>query len=333
MVIKVGMISFAHIHASAYADCLKQIPEQAQLAGIFDDNMERARAAGQQYNAPVFSSAEELLSQDIDAVMICSENIKHKPYTLLSAEAKKPIMCEKPIATNIADAQEMIDACQKNGVQLMIAFPCRYSAPIIRARQLVRSGKLGKIIGLKGTNRGTMPGSWFIQKELSGGGAVLDHTVHVIDVWRWMLEEEVVKVYAESGQLFYPDINIDDTGLLSVEFQGGAFGTLDTSWSRPNNSFPTWGDVTMEIVGEKGSITLDAFRQRVDVYNNDTVRAQWLSWTDDINLEMVKAFVKMVAEGEPSPVPGYAGFKAMEVALGAYRSIEQAVPVALPLSA
>ena len=123
MVIKVGMISFAHIHASAYADCLKQIPEQAQLAGIFDDNMERARAAGQQYNAPVFSSAEELLSQDIDAVMICSENIKHKPYTLLSAEAKKPIMCEKPIATNIADAQEMIDACQKNGVRLMIAFP------------------------------------------------------------------------------------------------------------------------------------------------------------------------------------------------------------------
>ena len=101
------------------------------------------------------------------------------------------------------------------------------------------------------------------QKKLSGGGAVLDHTVHVIDVWRWMLEEEVVKVYAESGQLFYPDINIDESGLLSVEFQGGAFGTLDTSWSRPNNSFPTWGDVTMEIVGEKGSIPAIS---AVDVY-------------------------------------------------------------------
>ncbi len=331
MTTRIGMISFAHLHAHSYAASLKQIPEQAEIAGVFDDNPERGKEAAEGLNVPFFDSCEQLLEQDIQGVVICSENAKHKDFALQSAEAGKHILCEKPISISVPDAQSMIDSCSKNNIKLMIAFPCRFITSIVRIYQLLQEGRLGKILAMKGTNRGTMPGGWFIEKNLAGGGAVMDHTVHVVDAWRWMLNKDVVSVYAESDQLFYSDINIDDTGLLSLEFEGGIFATLDTSWSRPNASFPTWGDVTMEIVGEKGSLSLDAFRQQLEIYNNDMVKSQWVCWTDDPNLAMIKGFIKMIENNDESPVPGYDGLKAMEVALAAYRSIEAKGPVALPL--
>ncbi len=331
MTIRLGIISFAHMHAYSYADCITQL-EGVELAGVFDEDENRANEAAKQFHTQAFTDCGALLQQDIQGVVICTENIHHKKYTLMAADAQKHILCEKPIATNIADANEMIDHCKQQGVQLMIAFPCRYSTVINRVHFIVSKGKLGNIFGMAGTNRGTMPGGWFIQTELSGGGAVLDHTVHVVDVWRWMLGKEVVSVYAEAAQNFYSDIHVEDTGLLSLEFEGGTFATLDTSWSRPNASFPTWGDVTMEITGDQGSISVDAFKQHVAIYNNKTVKAEWASWTDNIDLGLIRSFTKMIREGKEAPVTGYDGLKAMEVALGAYRSIETGEPVSLPFS-
>jgi len=320
------------MHAHSYAACLQQLSGRAQLAGFYDDNAERGRSAAEKFGVPFFDSCNNLFNS-VEGVMVCSENAKHEEHVLLAAQAGKPVLCEKPISTSIPSARMMMNACQSHGVQLMIAFPCRYNAPIVRMRQLIAGGVLGKILAMKGTNHGSMPGGWFVDRELAGGGAVMDHAVHVVDVWRWILGREAVSVYAEAGQLFYPDISIDDAGLLSLEFEGGVFATLDTSWSRPKASFPIWGDVTMEIVCEKGSITLDAFNQKIEVYNNDAVRARWDCWTDNIDLGLVNAFVKMIQENGNSPITGYDGLKAMEAALGAYRSIERGEPVALPLEA
>ncbi len=331
MVIRLGMISFAHLHAYSYAACLQQFSDKVEVAGVFDDDPQRGKEAAQQFGAPFMESCDALLNQDIQGVVICTENVKHQQYAELAAQAGKHILCEKPISVSVANALSMIKTCEDNKVQLMIAFPCRYSAPLFRVRNIIREGKLGKILAMKGTNRGTMPGGWFINKDMAGGGAVMDHTVHVVDAWRWMLDKDPVSVYAESGQLFYEDINIDDSGLLSLEFEGGTFATLDTSWSRPNQSFPTWGDVTMEIIGEKGSLNVDAFKQRINVYNNDAVQAEWASWADDLNTGMLRAFLNVIANHEPSPITGHDGLKAMETALGAYKSLETKAPVALPL--
>ena len=332
MAVRIGMISFAHMHAESYAQCLKQFPDSVELAGVFDEDAQRGREAAQRHETDFVSSCDELLARDVQGVVIACENAKHRQYAEKAAAAGKHILCEKPISVGLPDAKAMIDACEDGGVQLTIAFPCRYSAPLFRARQLVKDGKLGKIVAMKGTNRGTMPGGWFTDKSLAGGGAVMDHTVHVVDLWRWMLSREVVSVYAEADRLFYNDIDVDDAGLLSLEFEGDVFATLDTSWSRPNNAFPTWGDVTMEIVGERGSIYVDAFKQHISIYNNDAVKAEWAGWTDDLNLGLIRAFLNVVANGEPSPITGYDGLKAMEAALGAYRSVEIGEPVSLPLA-
>ena len=331
MISRIGLISFAHMHAFSYAEALQQLPERAHIAGVYDDDALRGQDACRQLGVRFFERIEDLLAES-DGVIVCSENAKHKDHVIQAAEAKKPILCEKPISISMADAQAMIDASDGAQAPLMIAFPCRYSTPAFRVRQILEQEKLGNIMALKGTNRGTMPGGWFVDPALSGGGAVIDHTVHVIDLWRWLLQRDVTSVYAEIEQRFYPELPVEDSGLLSLEFEGGIFATLDTSWSRPSQSFPTWGDVTLEIIGDLGTITLDAFKQKIEIYNNDAVKSEWAYWGDDLNLGLIKAFLKIVEAPETPPITGHDGLKAVEVALAAYRSRDEGAQVSLPLS-
>ncbi|NLF75763.1 MAG: Gfo/Idh/MocA family oxidoreductase, partial [Chloroflexi bacterium] len=218
-----------------------------------------------------------------------------------------------------------------HGTRLQVAFPVRFTPPVQRLKETLDQGKLGRIYGVKTTNHGRMPGGWFIDKALSGGGAVIDHTVHVIDLLRWFWQTEVTEVYAEVGyELFYPGLDIDDAGMLSFKLANGAYGTLDTSWSRPA-SYPTWGDVTIEVVGEQGTARLDAFRQFLQVSSNQAGMMQWVGWGSNGDLGLMRDFVGMIEEGREPSITGLDGLKALEVALAAYRSAERGAPVNLPL--
>ena len=248
---RIGILSFAHMHAASYAACLRQIPE-VELVGIADQNDERGQAMAQQFGARYYDRYEKLIAAKLDGVLVCSENSRHRELVELAAGKVPYILCEKPIAATIADAQAIINICAARDTKLQIAFPVRFSPAMRRLKEVLDQGKLGRIYAVNTTNHGYMPGGWFIKKELSGGGAVIDHTVHVIDLLRWFWNAEVTEVYAEVGyNLVHPGLGIDDVGLLSFKLSNGAFGTLDTSWSRPK-SYAVWGDVTVEVVGEKG---------------------------------------------------------------------------------
>ena len=176
--VKVGMISFAHMHAYSYASCLKELPN-AEIVAIYNEDTSVADDLCRRFGGKFFDDYHKLLEEDLDAVIVCSANADHREHVIAAAEAGKAVLCEKPIATTVEDGQEMIEACEKAGVKFGIAFPCRYIPAVRRAKEAVESGQIGRIIGIKGTNHGSMPGGWFAQKEKSGGGAVMDHTVHV----------------------------------------------------------------------------------------------------------------------------------------------------------
>jgi len=323
---KVGIISFAHMHAAAYARGLQQL-EDVEIAGIFDENKERGEKFAGIFATTYYADITELLNRDIDAVIVTSENARHKEHVIAAAKAGKHVLCEKPIATDIGDAQEMIRACRENGVILQTAFPVRFNSAVIRAKQMIAEGKLGTILAIKGTNRGRNPGGWFADPALSGGGAVIDHTVHVVDLMRWFMSAEVKEVYAEIDSRL-SDTPIDDCGILTMEFDNGAFATLDCSWSR-NKQYPTWGDVTLDIVGSLGTLTIDAFRQRLHVYT-DTSGYRHHFWGDDMDAGLIRDFVQTVREGkEEASITGEDGLRAVEVALAAYESARIKKPVAL----
>lgn len=315
---KIGIISFAHMHAFSYASSLVELPG-VELAGIADDNRERGEQMAQRFDTRYCDLDELLAADDIQGVIICSENARHREFTEAAARAGKHVMVEKPIATTLEDAQGMIDACEAAGVKLQVAFPCRYIPAVQRVKEMVDSGRLGRLLGIRSSNHGTMPGGWFIEKELSGGGAVMDHTVHVVDLIRWIFNAEFTEVYAEADTLIH-DIDIDDCGLLSMKLDNGAFVTLDPSWSRPS-AFPTWGDVKMEIIGTNGVISLDAFKQKIDVYSESRGH-KYVPWGGSMDYYLVKEFVDAIAQDRTPSITGYDGLKALEVALAAYQSAE-----------
>ena len=149
----------------------------------------------------------------------------------------------------------------------------------------------------------------------------MDHTVHVADLMRWITGREFTKVYCENGNLLRSGIDTDDVGSLHMEMEGGIKVSHIASWNR-SRSFPTWGDVTLEIITEKGVIRADAFNQRVNVYNDDVMRAEWAYWGGNVDLGLVKDFVDAVEQRREPSITGVDGLRAVEVTVAAYKSAQ-----------
>jgi myo-inositol 2-dehydrogenase/D-chiro-inositol 1-dehydrogenase len=326
---RIGILSYAHLHAASYIASLQALPE-VEVVGIADDNSERGHQAASTHGIRYFDSYEALLGQNLNGVIVTSENINHLPLTKMAVEAGAHVLCEKPIATTMEDGREMIRVCREAGVQLMIAYPCRYSPAVQSVKAAIERGDLGEIYGLKATNRGQMPGGWFTDLALSGGGAVIDHTVHVLDLVGWFWRSPVKSVFAEVGHDLLWEENVDDAGLVSFRLNNGIFGTLDCSWSRPR-VFPTWGDVTMEIVGSQGWLQFNLTAQDTSLYSDVLDGISWVPWGSDINLGLIRDFVDTIENDREPAITGEDGLYALEVALAAYRSAEAGAAIDLPL--
>lgn len=315
---KIGIMSFAHMHAYSYAACLKSIPG-AELTAVWDDTPKRGKDAAAQFGVKFIKDVDAFLNSGLDSVIITSENVKHRAMVELAAKAGKWILCEKPLATTIEDAKAIVNICRKYKVGLGTAFPCRYAEPIIAVQKQIAAGDLGELYAASCTNHGQFPGGWFADESLSGGGATMDHTVHVVDLLRWITGKEFVSVYCENGNQFHPKAKTDDIGSLHLEMEGGMLISHLASWSRCR-SFPAWGDVTMEIIGEKGVIAVDAFHQKLDVYDDNVMKAEWAGWGDNPDLGLVRDFVSAVNDRREPVITGIDGLRAVEVTVAACKS-------------
>jgi UDP-N-acetylglucosamine 3-dehydrogenase len=316
-VAKIGIMSFAHMHAYGYAECLKKLPG-VEFVGVADDDPKRAKDAAKRFGVKAFPSYDDLLASDIDGVIVTSENANHRRHVVVAAQSEKHVMCEKPISVSKQDAEAIVEVAKRSGIKLMTAFPCRYHPAYTRLKRAIDAGELGRLLAVKSTNQGQCPGGWFIDKKLSGGGAVIDHTVHLVDLMRHMTGAEPARVYAEiDNRRFGGDF--DDTGIISVDFTNGMFATIDASWSRPK-SYPYWGNVNMDVVGTGGIASMRMFAQKADVYSDKTNRHTYAYWGDNMDMGLVEAFARCIREDTPPEVTGEDGVKALEVALAAYES-------------
>jgi predicted dehydrogenase len=281
-------------------------------------------------NATRLMSVEDLLADEsISAVCIGSANARHREDVELAAEAGKNIMVEKPIATTIQDGESMIAKCKKEGVFLQVAFVMRYSPIALEAKAAIEDGSVGEIRAISGTNHGSMPGGWFIDGELSGGGAILDHTVHVADLINWYLESRAKRVFALGGNRLYPGLGIDDSGFGLIQYDG-AVGSIDPSWSRPEGH-PIWGDARLRIFGSDATLEIDGFNQNIGLTKSGE-RLSLVGYGSDVDLYTCIDLVDSTLEGREPRSTGEDGLAALEIALGAYESIRTNRPVDLPMS-
>lgn len=328
---KIGIMSFAHHHAEAYIHNIRAIPG-VEFIGIADEDLERGRHFADLYEVHLFPSYKVLLAAKPDGVLICSESAKHRPLVEMAAQAGVNVLCEKPLATTLEDAKAIVNICQKVGVMLMTAFPMRFSAPLVEVKALLDANALGKLYCCNTTNQGRMPideRAWFVDKELAGGGAVMDHTVHLVDILRWYTQSEVVEVYAQTNNILHADkVDVETAGLMMLTFADGTFASIDCSWNKPLN-YPTWGGMTMEIISERGLTVVDGFSQNLNVFRQTPAWNYWTYWGSDANQGMVEEFVNAIRDGREPAVTGEDGFKALEITLAAYRSAATKQPVAI----
>lgn len=329
----VGIMSFAHLHAEAYIHNLRAHP-QVEVFGFFDEDEKRGKHFEKEFGVKYFPHLDEFLKQKPQAVLICSENANHRRDIEKIVQAGVHILCEKPIATTLEDARAIIQSCEKHHVRLMTAFPMRFSQPMVEIKKMLETGSLGSIYVMNTTNQGQLPmrhRAWFVDKKLAGGGAVMDHVVHLVDLMRWFLGCEVVEVFAKTNRIFHHDkVEVETGGLVMVTFSNGIFATIDCSWSRPDY-YPTWGGLTMEFIGENGVVFVDAFKQNLTLFGRPDQHTLWLPWGSDANQGMINEFIRSVKEERDPLISGEDGFKALEVVIAAYRSIELGQPVRLPL--
>jgi predicted dehydrogenase len=329
---RIGILSFAHLHAEGYQAHLKNMAG-IELVGFSHEEESEGRRFAERYGLRWFSRHQDLLAEGLEGVLVCSENTRHRELVEMAAEAKCQILCEKPIATDPTDAQAMKISCERNGVHFMTAFPMRFDRSVRVVGSMIREGRLGQIYGVNGVNHSEIPTAhrrWFADKTLAGGGAAMDHIVHLADLLRWYFEAEVLEVYAELDNLFYPhNVNVDTAGLLLLKLSNGIQASIDCSWSRPT-WYPRWGHLKMEIVGEKGTVVMDSFAQHLTLYSRGAPRnPSWVGFGPDPNWAMLEEFIASIREKRPPSVSWDDGFQAMRVALAAYKSSLTKAVVAL----
>ncbi|MGB4156695.1 MAG: Gfo/Idh/MocA family oxidoreductase [Caldicoprobacterales bacterium] len=274
--IRIGIIGAGNIaqnsHIPAY---LKQ--SDAEIVAVCDLKLDRAKEVAAKHNIQyAVGSIEELVAIDeVDAVSVCTWNNAHASAAIAAANAGKHVLCEKPMAMNVEEAEAMKEAAEKNNIVFMMGFTNRFRADSQVIKEIADSGKLGEIYYAKAgwlRRRGT-PLGWFTDLSKSGGGPVIDIGVHAIDLtWYFMGKPRPVSVtactydkigdYKTKGVSRWEALdtdnlvfNTEDSASGFIKFENGASMSFDVSWAINGKDTGIFSD----IFGTKAGASLNPF--------------------------------------------------------------------------
>lgn len=315
---KVGILGTRHVHAEGLVDCVERCG--ATVVGATERDAD-ARAA---WTRTTLVDRDELLRQ-VDAVIVAGTNRERVDDVIAATRTGKPTLSEKPVAADADDLARLL--ADADAGLVMVALPVRFAASLQRARAAIKAGAIGTPLAARGTNHGKFPGGWFGRRADAGGGALQDHVVHLSDALCWLLDDRISRAYARASQMMHPGNDVEDCGVVTLDFESGFFASIDSSWSRPA-SFPTWGDVWLELVGTGGRIRVDPMATHLDVYDDRAGSLQHVGYSeDDMTLAMVRAFLDFShTSAGSSPVSFAEGVHASDVVLAAYASVDSGRP-------
>jgi predicted dehydrogenase len=313
----------------------RHIPEYAwnsnvELVAFVDPVLERAEHYAQLHGGKAYSSYTEMLKQEkVDAVSVCTPNFLHAEVSIAAANAGAHVLVEKPMASTAEEAEAMIEAAKKNGVFLMVGHNQRLMPPHVKAKEILNSGKLGKVLtfrtsfGHPGPEGWSVDGreSWFFRKEEATMGAMGDLGVHKSDLIRWLLADEVAQVAAFVGTLHKEGTDVDDNATCLLRMKSGATGSLVASWTYykgQDNSTVLWC--------ENGVIKIDTDPndQVIVELRDGTVErykvGQIATNEKQTHSGVIDEFVTSILEGQKPRISGEEGLRSLQVILAAFES-------------
>jgi len=245
---RVGVLSFAHYHANFWSEVLVA---RGVLAGVWDDDAARGRDAAQRFSTTYHDDLDALLAA-CTAVCVCSETSRHAPLIDRAAARGLAILCEKPLGTNLADAERIAATVHRSCVVFMQSFPKRFDPVSHRLRELVTSGELGRITLARirhGHFYGLQPDfrdRWYVDPGQSGGGALLDEGVHAADllVWLFGLPQRVTAMTSDATL----GLRVEDTAIAVFRYASGLVAEIASSFT-----FAA-ADTSIELYGTRGTV-------------------------------------------------------------------------------
>lgn len=325
-----GRISTKHI------DAIRDIAD-AKLVAVCDIVEEKAKKAAKLAgDINYYTSYDEMLTKEnIDVVNILTPSGMHPTHTIdIVKKYKKHIVCEKPMALKLEDADEMITTCDENGVRLFIVKQNRYNLPVQKLRQAIEAGRFGKIaMGTvrvrwcreqKYYNADSWRGTWEFD-----GGVITNQASHHIDLLEWMLGEPV-SVMAKTAT-FLVDIETDDTAAAIIKFKSGAIGIVEaTTAVRPKDL-----EGSLSILGEKGSVVIGGFAvNKMETWNlldeSEEERAKVLKEFAENppnvygfgHVRYLEHVIDCINSGKRALVDGLEGRRSLELINAMYESAE-----------
>jgi len=275
-----------------------ELPFAAKTVGVCTTSLEKSARVAEEFHIPMATANEDDLinSPEIDVIDICTPNIYHVETIKKAIAAGKHVLCEKPLCVSPAEAREILSVPRREGQICGMVFNNRYLAPIMRAKQLIDEGRLGRILSFHGAylhNSATdpeRPAGWKQNREVCGGGVLFDLGSHVIDLVSWLCGRFVS--VSGMSQIAFPtrrgmdgtpwQTNADESFYLMAVTDGGAKGTLEVGKLQVGTN----DDLSFEIYGERGSLRFSL------------MEPNWLWFYD--------------GAGKPSPIGGERGYTRIE---------------------
>ncbi len=239
-----------------YTSTLLGMRSRDKVGVICALHSEKAQKFASEWGIPRWTTSikEAINDPETDLVVIGLPNNLHKEAVLLAAKARKPVLCTKPLGRNAQEALEMLEAVEKAGIFSGYLEDLVYTPKTMKAIASVKAGALGKVLWAR--SRETHPGphsDWFWNKELSGGGAIVDMGCHCIEIARNFIGKNIrpVEVTCWADTQVHP-IDAEDSAVALVRYENGAIGQLEVSWT-----FRGGMDLRDEISGTEGTIWLN----------------------------------------------------------------------------
>lgn len=358
-VLNIGIIGCGTI-APTHAGALRQVADVCLLS-VADSIPARADALAKQFDVPrVFSDHTALIADpDIDLVIVCTPSGTHAAIAIDALNAGKHVLIEKPMDVSVAACDRLIAAAERTGRQLGVISQHRFDKATQVAKEAIASGRLGRITLVEASvkwwrtqayyDSGDWRGTW----ELDGGGALMNQGVHTVDLLQW-LAGDVTQVYAQTRTLAHERIEVEDIAVATLQFAGGAVGTLLATTA----AYPGL-PVRVDIFGTEGYVSLEGDRLRAlqlkngETYTEETAAAHALAVAQggsasvrneaaertasadpgavwgDAHRAQIEDFLHAIRTDATPLVNGHEGRKPLEIILGVYRSAQSGLPVPL----
>lgn len=336
MTVRIGLLGSGFV-AEFYLQGLRHAADW-EIPLVYSPNAAHAGAFVERWHlGGVAGSAEEVLGRgDIDLVLLAVPNHLHKDLAIACARAGKNMVCTKPLARTAGDAKEMLDAAEGAGVMHGYAETEVFSPAVVKAREYIESGSIGKVLTVRSREAHAGPHMpWFWDKTLSGGGALLDMGCHTIEAARYFIGKEVpvVEVIAWGDRLHHHDkTEAEDSAVLLMRFADGQLAQSELSWIARGGL-----DLRNEVYGTEGTIFTDVTRSTpltifsrpgaAYVVEKAESETGWLfppvdeAWTYGYAAEM-RHFLECVARGQRPRETFHDGYAVNTILDAAYRSMQ-----------